>query len=121
MIYYADKNLTPLKENQFSDDGCYGKNWSAFIYDENVKYYTNIFEGSKVYTLRVSPEIDSKYERLLDFVCYEVGYNRNVIIKASDAEKICIRKIVDGIKLNTLAKLRENDPKWVIMCYCCRY
>ena len=68
MIYYADNNWTPLEENPFSGDGCYGENWSAFIYDGKVEYYTNIFQGAKVYTLRISPKIDFKHERLLDFI-----------------------------------------------------
>nr|WP_312577156.1 hypothetical protein [Sedimentibacter sp.] len=114
MIYYADENWSPLNDNPFSCDGHYDENWSAFIYDVKVEYYTNIFEGAKVYTLRVSPKIDFKYERLLDFVCYEVGYKRNIIIKVIATEKRYIKKIIDELQCDNSTIVRVTDPKWMV-------
>lgn len=114
MIFYAEDNWTPLEDNPFSNDGQYGENWSAFVYDDNIDYYTNIFQGAKVYTLRVSPKIDLKYERLSDFVVYEVGYNRNLIIKCIEADRKHIKKIIDEIQYNNSTSVRETDPKWMV-------
>lgn len=114
MIYYAEDNWTPLKNNPFSDDGQYGENWSAFVYDAHIDYCTNMLNGAKVYTLRVSPEFDFQHERLFDFVRYETSYNRNLIIKSIEIEGGHIKKSIDELEYDDLTKVRETDPKWMV-------
>lgn len=81
MIYVADEKWFPTNDNPYSLDGAYGSNWSSFIYDESIGFYSNIYPNTRVYTLRVSSKIDTNYERLFDFLNYEISYGRNVIIK----------------------------------------
>lgn len=114
MIYYISSSWSPRKENPFSSNGCYGENWSAFIYDDGVKYYSNILEGAKVYTLRVSPQMDEFHERLSDFVRYEVFYNRNVIISCAENEINNLKLFINKLDFNTENTLRDTDTKWMV-------
>lgn len=81
MIYIADSFWYPTDSNPFTIDGTYGHNWSAFIYDHEISYFTNIYLGAKLYVLRVCPDVDKEFLRLFDFLTYELSYERNVILK----------------------------------------
>ena len=83
MIFYADETWSPLNENPFSKDGGYGEDWSAFIYDLDISYFTNVYPDAKLHVLRFSPAADKEHIRFFDFLSYELSYNRNVIIKVS--------------------------------------
>lgn len=112
MIYYVNSEWLPSDKNPFSKDGEYGEKWSAFIYDEAARYYTQIEKNTKVYTIRVSTIIDKDYDRLIDFVSYETKYNRNIILKAD----IEVRHIIDNLlsKLSNKNMIRETDPRWIV-------
>lgn len=43
MIYTTDSEWNPTLPNPFSEDGTYGKNWSAFIYDDTISYFSNVY------------------------------------------------------------------------------
>jgi len=47
-IYFADNIWTQCNINPFTSDGTYGNSWSAFIYDESILGYTNVFHHAKV-------------------------------------------------------------------------
>ena len=55
MIHLADSNWCPLNRNPFSKNGLYGIEWSAFIYDWEIPYYTNNYPDAKLHTLRFHP------------------------------------------------------------------
>lgn len=91
MIYLADSNWCPLNRNPFSENGLYGIEWSAFIYDWEIPYYTNNYPDAKLHTLRFSPNADKNFLRLFDFLAYEESFGRNVILKICagiNAEKL---------------------------------
>lgn len=81
MIYIADSEWNPTLPNPFAADGAYGENWSAFIYDDTISYFSNVYPDTKVYTLRFSPVADNGNQRFFDFLRYELSYGRNVIVK----------------------------------------
>lgn len=81
MIYLADSYWCPLNRNPFSKNGVYGVEWSAFIYDWKIPYFTNIYPNAKLHTVRFSPNADKGFLRLFDFLAYEESYGRNVILK----------------------------------------
>lgn len=111
MIYYANSECLPSDKNPFSKDSEYGEKWSAFIYDEDAKYYTQVEKNVKVYTIRVSIKRDKNYERLTDFVSYETKYNRNIIIKAD----IEVRRIIDKLLSKSSNNvIRETDSRWLV-------
>lgn len=114
MIFYADKTWSPLNANPFSTDGEYGEDWSAFIYDTAIDYYSNVLKNAKVYTLRVSPAIDTAYVRLRDFVKYELSYNRNVIIYMEESKRYQVREIIDNETLEGTTTVRETDSRWLV-------
>jgi hypothetical protein len=81
MIYIADSTWYPTDTNPFTYDGTYGSDWSAFIYDLEIGYFTNVYPNAKLHVLRFSPDIDKEHFRLFDFLTYELSYKRNVILK----------------------------------------
>jgi len=83
-IYKAPIGWNPTELNPFTTIGDYGKDWSVFIYDEEMGHYSNIYEGTMVYVLRVNPETDYKYERLFDYLTYETKHGRNVILSLQE-------------------------------------
>lgn len=112
MIYYANHDWIPSDGNPFSDTGEYGSNWSAFIYDEKAKYYAQIETGAKLFAIRVSSRMDEDYERLNDFVSYEIKYNRNVIINVNIEAKHRIDQLFHLQKNNK--NIRKTDPRWLV-------
>ncbi len=81
MIYIADSDWCPTKRNPFTADGMYDENWSSFIYDSDIDYFTNVYPDSKLHVIRFSPDIDKNNLRLFDFLNYESSYQRNIILK----------------------------------------
>ncbi len=81
MIYIADSTWYPTDTNPFTEDGTYGSDWSAFVYDLDIGYFTNVYPEAKLHVLRFSPAVDNEHIRLFDFLTYELSHNRNVIIK----------------------------------------
>lgn len=112
MIYYASSDWLPLDSNPFSYNGEYSDKWSAFIYDAEAKYYTQIEPRAKLFTIKVSSQIGKDYERLIDFINYETKYNRNVIIKAD----IEVRHIIDNLSNidQNRNSIRKTDPRWLV-------
>ena len=91
MIYFADLNWIPTNDNPYTHNGGYGADWSAFIYDNDVASFTNVYAGALLYVLRFSPISDKNHIRLFDFLYYESLYGRNIIIKScegTDKEKL---------------------------------
>ncbi|WP_242867816.1 hypothetical protein [Clostridium sp. Marseille-P299] len=84
MIYIADSTWYPTDKNPFTLDGTYGEKWSAFIYDLNITYFTNVYSNSKLHVLRFSPDADKEFLRFFDFLNYELSYQRNVILKVCE-------------------------------------
>ena len=109
MIYIADNNWSPTKSNPFELNGEYGDRWSAFVYDFSISTYSNIYENSCLYTLSVNPLYDTKQQRLCDFIKYEIGYGRNVIIQANG-----VTLPDETFQLKDDKKVRESDPKWMV-------
>jgi len=114
MIFYADELWWPIYKNPFTKDGSYGVKWSAFIYDNTINNYSNILENTKVYTLRVSPKTDLKYQRLVDFVNYETENKRDVIICVEENKRDNIKKVISDLSLENTTSIREKDPKWLV-------
>lgn len=114
MIYYANSEWTPLHANPYSVDGRYGENWSAFIYDELIQYYSNVVENTKVYCLKVSPDLDKDFQRIKDFVYYEAGYYRNVIIKVNEKLKPIIQQVLSIKDLKNGTVIRKSDHRWLV-------
>lgn len=112
MIYYASYDWLPTDNNPFSYNGEYGDKWSAFIYDSEAKYYTQIETRARLFTIKVSSEIDKDYERLIDFINYETKYNRNVIIKADIEVRQIINKLLNLEKNKN--KVRKTDSRWLV-------
>jgi hypothetical protein len=81
LIYIADSNWCPTEVNPFTSDGIYDENWSSFIYDSGISYFTNVYPGAKLHVIRFSPDADKNHIRLIDFLNYELSYQRNVILK----------------------------------------
>lgn len=108
-IFFAEQRWDATKTNPFSYDGLYGENWSAFIYDKTISSYKNHVLDAKLYSLTVNPEIDKNYDRLNDFIYYEMHNGRNVIVKASFDLKNIIK--TDNCDLKTI---RSDDPRWVV-------
>ena len=84
MICIADSTWYPTDTNPFTEDGTYGSDWSAFIYDLEVNYFTNVYPNAKLHVLTFSPDMDKEHIRLFDFLTYELSYERNVILKVCD-------------------------------------
>lgn len=113
MIYIADSNWLPTKKNPFETNGEYGEGWSAFIYDLEIPYFTNVYFDAKLHTVRFSPKADENNERLFDFLNYELSYQRNVIFKVSkgmNAESI-IRKFRAA---SNDIKYRKSDMEYMV-------
>lgn len=112
MIYYASSDWLPTDNNPFSYNGEYDDKWSAFIYDTEAKYYTQIEARAKLFTIRVSSKMDKDYERLIDFINYETKYNRNIIIKAD----IEVMHIIDNLSIveQNRNKIRKTDTRWCV-------
>lgn len=83
MIYIADSDWNPTKSNPFTAKGLYDENWSAFLYDSDVSYFTNVYPGANLHVIRFSSDADKNYIRLFDFLNYELSYQRNVILKVN--------------------------------------
>lgn len=81
MIYTADSRWNPALPNPFTTDGSYGENWSSFLYDDSIPYFSNAYPDANVYVLRFSPDADIGNLRFFDFLRYELSYGRNVIVK----------------------------------------
>lgn len=112
-IYKAPIGWNPTELNPFTQVGSYGKQWSAFIYDEEIQHYSNIFNDTKVYVLRVNPETDSKYERLFDYLTYETKHRRNVIL--SLPKYIDFNEIIEMFNFFPFDnKFRERDSKYLV-------
>lgn len=112
-IYKAQTGWNPTELNPFTTIGHYGKEWSAFIYDEEIQHYSNIYNGTKVYVLRVNPETDSKYERLFDYLTYETEHRRNVIL--SLPKHIDFDKILGKFSIFPYNnQFRERDSKYLV-------
>lgn len=113
MIYIADSTWYPTDTNPFTEDGTYGSKWSAFIYDLDIGYFTNIYPYAKLHVLRFSPDIDKEHIRLFDFLTYELSYRRNVILKVCEG-------ITAGDLLrqyNTISHeiiYRSNDEEYMV-------
>ncbi|ADL53078.1 hypothetical protein [Clostridium cellulovorans] len=114
MIYYANSEWSPLKSNPFSVDGQYGESWSAFIYDEEIQYYSNVVHKTKVYCLKVSPDLDKDFQRIIDFVKYETYHKRNVIIKVHKKLRPSIEAVLRNNFADNDTAIRETDPRWVV-------
>lgn len=114
MIYYANSEWTPLQDNPFSIDGKYGENWSAFIYDESIQYYSNVIENTKVYCLKVSPDLDRDFQRIKDFVNYEASNHRNIIVKVNEKLKPIIQRIISIKDTKSSNTIRKSDPRWLV-------
>lgn len=112
-IYKAPTGWNPTELNPFTTVGDYGKEWSAFIYDEEIQHYSNIFNGTRVYVLRVNPETDSKYERLFDYLTYETKHRRNVIL--SLPRHVDFNEILEMFNIFTSDnQFREGGEKYLV-------
>jgi len=113
MIHLADSNWCPLNRNPFSKNGLYGIEWSAFIYDWEIPYYTNNYPDAKLNTLRFSPNADKDFLRLFDFLTYEESYGRNVILKICtgiNAEKL----LQEYAAFSHDVVFRDTDEKYMV-------
>ena len=113
MIHLADSNWCPLNRNPFSKNGLYGIEWSAFIYDWEIPYYTNNYPDAKLHTLRFSPNADKDFLRLFDFLTYEESYGRNVILKICtgiNAEKL----LQEYAAFSHDVVFRDTDEKYMV-------
>ena len=70
-IYKAPTGWNPTELNPFTTIGHYGKEWSAFIYDEEIQHYSNIFDGTKVY---VNNQVQEKDVVLILQIADGLGY-----------------------------------------------
>lgn len=115
MIYFAENTWLPSHDNPFTPGGGYGRQWSAFIYDDSISgSYTNACLGAKVYTLAVKHRCDRDFEKLTDFVEYEASYGRNIILKVpADAKSYIIKRLEDSTKSEGLI-IRPSDAQWVV-------
>lgn len=112
-IFIAPEGWNPTKSNPFTANGEYGEQWSAFIYDEKIGYYSNIYEDTFVYVFRVNPEIDCSRERLLDYLNYETVYGRKVILSLPDY--IDFNEILEKYKEHEVNKeFRDCDEKYLV-------
>lgn len=113
MIYIADSTWYPIDTNPFKEDGTYGSDWSAFIYDLDISYFTNVYPDTKLHVLRYSPDIDKEHNRIFDFLTYELAYNRNVIIKVCEgisAEDLLIQYKAVSHEI----KYRSTDEEFMV-------
>lgn len=113
LIYIADSDWSPTKRNPFTTDGTYDENWSSFIYDPSITYFTNVYPESKLHVIRFSPDADKNYIRLFDFLNYETSYQRNVIIK------VCVGMNAEDIielfhKTSHRIEYRSTDEKYMV-------
>jgi len=112
-IYKAPLGWNPTKLNPFTQMGDYGKEWSALIYDGEIRHYSNIYDGTMVYVLRVNPETDSKYERLFDYLTYETKHRRNVILSLPD--HIDFHEVLEMFNsFPSDNQLRKVDEKYLV-------
>lgn len=51
MIYTADSAWNPTLPNPFTADGAYGDDWSSFLYDDAISYFSNVYPNTKVYAI----------------------------------------------------------------------
>lgn len=113
MIYTSDSEWNPTLLNPFTEDGAYGENWSAFLYDDTIAYFSNVYPDTKVYTLRFSPTADIGNLRFFDFLQYELSYGRNVIVK------FCVGMDGQGIlnrfwQIGNETSYRESDGEVLV-------
>lgn len=112
-IYKAPTGWIPTELNPFTTMGDYGKEWSSFIYDEEIRHYSNIYDGTKVYVIRVNPKTDLKYERLFYYLIYEIKNGRNVIL--SLPKYIDFNEILESFEKFPLDnQFREGDAKYLV-------
>jgi hypothetical protein len=112
-IYKAPIGWNPTELNPFTSMGDYGKEWSAFIYDEEIRHYSNIYDGTMVYVLRVNLEMDSKYKRLFDYLTYEIRHGRNVILSMPECIDFDEILALFGSFLSD-NQFRERDEKYLV-------
>ena len=116
MKYFkAPLNWTPLELNPFSEDGLYGPEWICFHIDEVNK--NNNFCGSGkngLYVFSIGVDSSNLDYRLSDFLDYETGKKRNIIIWCS--ERLDIDSMLERVKLVTKEKtfIRPTDSRWVV-------
>ncbi|EHI97375.1 hypothetical protein CDLVIII_0649 [Clostridium sp. DL-VIII] len=112
-IYKAPIGWNPTRLNPFTTTGYYGKEWSVFIYDEEIRHHSNIYENTRVYVVQVNPEVDSKYERLFDYLTYETKHRRNVILSLPKHVNFDeVLKMFDNFHSDN--EFRESDGKYLV-------
>lgn len=112
-IYRAPIRWRPTELNPFSLKGDYGKEWSAFIYDEEIEHYSNIYNDTLVYVLRVNPKMDFNYRRLMDYLTYEIQNKRNVVLALPEyIDFNGILAMFTGIHSDY--ELREGDAEYLV-------
>lgn len=113
MIYIADSSWLPTSDNPFTNNGQYGIEWSAFIYDNDISSFTNVYAGALLYVLRFSPNADKNHIRLFDFLNYESLYGRNVIIKTYEGTNV--KKLLEEYNTaNHEITFRCADAKYMV-------
>ncbi|RKD28586.1 hypothetical protein [Lacrimispora algidixylanolytica] len=113
MIYLADSTWYPTDINPFTINGTYDDKWSAFIYDLDITFFTNVYPNAKLHVLRVCPNADKEFLRFFDFLNYELFYQRNVILKVCkgmDSESL----IEQYSKTSHEIGYRETDEKYMV-------
>lgn len=114
-VCFVNDSWSPESGNPFSDDGKYGNEWSALIYDNSVPSPSNTFYTGQIYTMAVPLIADQSFQYLRDFVTYETEHQRNVIIKIPQP----LRNIAKGtlqrdLVNNIVPQPRLSDPKWLV-------
>lgn len=114
-LFYADAAWSPLQENPFCADGAYGSGWSAFLVGGKSGRVSNQLPGAQLYVLQAPLCTGRDLQRLADFICYESGYGRNVILKANPALRPVIHAVLAAQKsAKPAASLRRSDPRWLV-------
>lgn len=100
------------EQNPFSEDGLYGSSWVQLVIAE-ITAYSMITRKTILFQLTVSKCYEGWQFRVMDYISYQLGYGRNVILTADPEHYEEAQKVYLGHRLRD-PFLRYYEPKYLI-------
>lgn len=106
----APPDWTPDAPNPFTVDGAYGPAWSCFrLTEAEDDWVRNGRQASGLYVAAFGRQVPRLSERLADFLRYEAGHGRTVIVAGLDEDFVAA-----ALALAARPAVRPGDPRWLV-------
>lgn len=100
------------EQNPFSEDGLYDSSWVQLVIAENLEY-SMITRKTIIFQFTVSRCYEGWQFRVMDYISYQLGYGRNVVLTAEPEHYEEARQAYLGHSLRD-PFLRSYEPKYLI-------